>query len=154
MHAKGSMIVPWLLRSSITSKTLNKCRYLPDIDIETPAQSSQAGLPPTCMIWPNTGDQLAFVSKTPGLHSPLTYVAGDEFVAVFNCHREDFDLHSINFLKTPCAKLSQSALGKQSNGENSHLLRYMHQRQSSGEHSHLLSFAEFACATYLSKLRS
>lgn len=81
-----------------TSKPLNHCRYLPDIHIQTPAQRAEAGLPPTCMVWPNQGDQLAFVSKIPGPHSPLAYVAGDEFGAVFNCHREDFDLHSINFL--------------------------------------------------------
>ena len=39
-----------------TYKTLNRCRYLPNIDIQTPVQRAEAGLPPTCMVWPNHGD--------------------------------------------------------------------------------------------------
>ena len=41
-----------------TSKTLDDCRYLPDIDIQTPEQRCKAGLPPTCMVWLNAGDQV------------------------------------------------------------------------------------------------
>lgn len=71
-----------------TSNTLNDCRYLPDIDIKTPVQHLEAGLPPTCIVWPNVGDQLAPLPvKTPGLHSPTAYVAGKQFGAGFNCHR-------------------------------------------------------------------
>lgn len=51
------------------------------------------------MLWPNAGDQLAPLSlKMLGLHSPIAYVAGEQFGAVFNRHREDYDLHSIHFL--------------------------------------------------------
>lgn len=53
------------------------------------------------MVWPNDGDQLAPLPvKTLGLYSPTAYVAGEQFGAIFNCHREDYDLHSINFLYT------------------------------------------------------
>ena len=83
-----------------TSESLNNCRYLPDIDIKTLKQRSKARLPPNYLVWPNLGDQLVSLPETAGLHFPFAYVAGDEFGAIFNCHREDFDLHSINFLYT------------------------------------------------------
>ena len=59
-----------------TSESLNNCRYLPDIDITTPKQRLKAGLLPTCMVWPNAGDQLAPLPKTAGLYLPFAYVAG------------------------------------------------------------------------------
>ena len=82
-----------------TSKKLETACYLPDLPAKTLEQRQKAGLPQTSMVWPNSGDQLTLLpKKTPGLHSPFAYVADERFGAVFNCHRENYDLHSINFL--------------------------------------------------------
>ena len=83
-----------------TSPCLNDCRYLLDIDVETPKQRSKAGLPSKSLVWPNTGDKLVNLPEIAGLQTPFAYVAGDKFGAIFNCHRDDFDLHSINLLYT------------------------------------------------------
>lgn len=83
-----------------TSPSLNDCQYLPDIDVKPPKQRSKAELPSDALVWPNMGDQLVDLPETAVLQSPFAYVAGDKFGAIFNCHREDFDLHSINFLYT------------------------------------------------------
>ena len=80
-----------------SSKDLKRTRYLPDIPVKTLFQRQQAGLPVHSKVWPNKGDQLEpLPKKTPGLHSPFAYVADERFGAIFNCHREDYDLHSIN----------------------------------------------------------
>lgn len=77
-----------------TSPSLNNCRYLPDIGVIL----SKAGLPSHSLVWPNLNDQRINLPKTPGLHSPFAYVAEDKFGAVFNCHREDFNLVNVNYV--------------------------------------------------------
>lgn len=81
------------------SKTLEDARYLPNIPVKTVQERLDAGLPLCSRVWPNHGDRLEpLPKKTPGLHSPFAYVADERFRVVFNCHREDYDLHSIDFL--------------------------------------------------------
>ena len=82
------------------SKSLNGCQYLSDIDIKTSKQRQKFGFPSSCVVWPNLRNKLDSFQEISGLHSPYGYVAGDTFGAVFNCHREDFDLHSVNFFHT------------------------------------------------------
>lgn len=68
------------------SKSLNRCRYLPDIDIKTSKQRQKFGFPSSCVVWPNSRNKLNSIQEILGLHSPYGYVAKETFGAVFNCH--------------------------------------------------------------------
>lgn len=79
---------------------VNGAMYRPDIPIKTALQRKEAGLPPRTVIWPCQGDQLPHLPvKTPGLHWPFAYHSDAKFGALFTCHREDYDLYSINHLR-------------------------------------------------------
>ena len=89
------------LQELLKDQTLGGAQYFPDVPINTPAMRAAAGLPPTSLIWPLAGDQLAQMEVTnqiPGIHSPLAYLAGTQFGSLFNLHVEDFDLFSLSHL--------------------------------------------------------
>ena len=73
-------------------------RYCTDMEARTLEDWKSFGLS-TCPIWPLKGNGL---SKTgmdiPGIHWPYFYEAWDAFGTPFAMHREDGDLHSINYL--------------------------------------------------------
>lgn len=87
------------LRELLKDPTLGGAQYFPDVPIESPAMRAAAGLPPTSLIWPLAGDQLAqMTNQIPEIHTPLAYLAGNQFGSLFNLHVKDFDLYSLSHL--------------------------------------------------------
>ncbi len=72
--------------------------YCIDVDAQTPEERQSLGLPKS-PVWPLQGDRLSETRiQIPGIHWPYAYEAYDSFGAPFAMHREDGDLHSINYL--------------------------------------------------------
>lgn len=72
--------------------------YCTDIAVREPKDRESLGLF-TSPVWPLEGDRLRETRmRIPGIHWPYAYESYDSFGAPFAMHREDGDLHSINYL--------------------------------------------------------